>query len=75
MPYKNISDLPKSVRDHLPKHAQEIFKEAFNSAWNEYIDPDKRRDHDSREEVAYKIAWAAVKHQYMKGEDGDWHKK
>jgi len=40
MPYKSISDLPKPVRDHLPKHAQEIFKEAFNSAWHEYADPD-----------------------------------
>ncbi len=75
MPYKNISDLPKSVRDHLPELAQEIFKEAFNSAWNEYIDPGKRRGDDSREEVAYKIAWAAVKHQYVKSEDGNWHKK
>ena len=75
MPYKSISDLPKPVRDHLPTHAQEIFKEAFNSAWHEYADPDKRRGHDSQEEVAFKIAWAAVKHQYVKGEDGDWHKK
>ena len=75
MPYKNISDLPKSVRDHLPEHAQEIFKEAFNSAWNEYIDPEKRRGDDSREEVAYKIAWAAVKHQSEKGQDGNWQRK
>ena len=67
MPYKSISYLPKSVRDHLPTHAQEIFKEAFNSAWHEYADPDKRRGHDSLEEVAFKIAWAAVKHQYVKG--------
>jgi cation transport regulator len=75
MPYKSISDLPKSVRDHLPRHAQEIFKETFNSAWHEYADPDKRRGDDSREEVAFKVAWAAVKHQYVKGEDGDWYKK
>ncbi len=34
MPYKDISDLPESVRDNVPKHAQEIYKEAFNSAWN-----------------------------------------
>ena len=32
MPYKSISDLPDSVSDHLPKHAQEIFQAAFNSA-------------------------------------------
>ena len=72
---KNISDLPKPVRDHLPKHAQELSKEPFNHAWNEYADPDKRRGHDSREEVAYKIAWVAVKHHYVKGEGGDWYRK
>ena len=64
MSYKNISDLPKSVRDHLPEHAQEIFKE---STWN----ADKRRGDDSREAVEFKIAWSAVKHQYEKGVDGD----
>ena len=24
MPYKNLIDLPESIREHLPKHAQEI---------------------------------------------------
>ena len=32
MPYKTLSDLPESVRKHLPKHAQEIYLEAFNNA-------------------------------------------
>jgi cation transport regulator len=32
MPYDNLSDLPDSVRNNLPKHAQEIYKEAYNSA-------------------------------------------
>ena len=35
MPYDTIKGLPSSVRDNLPKHAQEIYKEAFNSAWDE----------------------------------------
>lgn len=73
MPYKTISDLPDSVRDHVPKHAQEIYKEAFNSAWSEYADKDERRGDESREEVAHKVAWAAVKKKYSKGDDGDWH--
>ena len=38
MPYKAISDLPDNVRDHVPKHAQEIYKKAFNNAWDEYGD-------------------------------------
>ena len=73
MPYKSISDLPDSVRDNVPKHAQEIYKEAFNNAWDEYADKDERRGDESREEVAHKVAWSAVKKGYRKGEDGDWH--
>lgn len=49
MPYARLSDLPDSVRDNVPKHAQEIYKEAFNSAWDQYKDPDERRGHATRE--------------------------
>ena len=75
MPYASISELPDAVRDHVPEHAQEIYKEAFNSAWNEYADRDERRGDESREAVAHKVAWAAVKKRYSKGADGDWHAK
>jgi len=66
MPYKTLSDLPESVRDNLPKHAQEIYKEAYNSAWDQYKDPEDRRGDASREETAHKVAWAAVKNSYEK---------
>jgi cation transport regulator len=36
MPYDKLEDLPESVRAHLPRHAQEIYRAAFNSAWDEY---------------------------------------
>ncbi|HVU10026.1 MAG TPA: ChaB family protein [Phototrophicaceae bacterium] len=76
MPYKKHSDLPPAVRDHLPKHGQEIFMKAFNSAWDEYSDPGKRRGHESQEEVAFKVAWSAVGNEYEKDEQsGDWKKK
>lgn len=65
MPYKQIDDLPESVKEHLPKHAQEIFRAAFNSAVEEY----------SEEERAFRVAWSAVKRDYEKGDDGQWHKK
>ena len=57
MPYRQIGELPDSVKDPLPRHAQEIYKEAFNSAWTEYKDPDDRRGDASREETAHKVAW------------------
>ena len=77
MPYKTISDLPDSVRDNLPKHAEEIYLAAFNSAWDQYDKPGERRDSsDTREEVAHKIAWAAVKNVYEKDDKtGKWTKK
>ncbi|TYT25452.1 putative cation transport regulator ChaB [Luteimonas viscosa] len=75
MPYERIDDLPDPVRDNLPKHAQDIYKEAFNSAWDQYKDPDDRRGDASREETAHRVAWAAVKEKYDKGDDGKWHPK
>lgn len=69
MPYTTISELPDSVRDNLPKHAQEIYKSAFNNAWDEYKDPDDRRGDAGREEVAHKVAWSAVKEKYEKQGD------
>jgi cation transport regulator len=75
MPYKSISNLPDSVRDNVPKHAQEIYKEAYNSAWEQYKDAEDRRGDASREETAHRVAWAAVKEKYEKGANGKWKKK
>jgi cation transport regulator len=76
MPYKNNSDLPKKVFNNLPEHALDIYREAFNHAWDEYSDPNKRRDaNKSREEICHKVAWNAVKNKYYKDEDGKWKAK
>lgn len=72
MPYERNNDLPESVRDNLPDHAQDIYRSAFNSAWEQYADPDERRDDASREETAHKVAWSAVKDSYHKNETGEW---
>ena len=67
MPYQRLSDLPDSVREHLPRHAQEIYRAAFNSAWDEY-------NHD--EERAHRVAWSAVKKVYEKDDEtGEWRKQ
>ena len=63
MPYKATTDLPESVRDHLPKHAQEIYRAAYNSAWDEY-------GHD--EARAHRVAWGAVEREYHKSAEGRW---
>ncbi|MDR6350127.1 cation transport regulator ChaB [Pantoea sp. SORGH_AS 659] len=42
MPYSSNKELPDSVRHVLPAHAQTIYQKAFNSAWDQYKDPDDR---------------------------------
>lgn len=74
MPYDSNGDLPDSVKDNLPAHARTIYREAFNSAWDQYADPKERRGDASREEVAHKVAWSAVKQKYEK-HAGKWRKK
>ncbi|MDD1679583.1 MAG: ChaB family protein [Methanomicrobiales archaeon] len=76
MPYRSTSELPESVKNNLPKHAQEIYMEAFNNAWEQYANPESRRGEESREEVSHKVAWAAVKQKYEKDEkSGEWKAK
>lgn len=75
MPYHSLAELPDSVKNHLPRHAQEIYKEAYNHAWEEYADPDKRRGSESQEEVSHKVAWAAVKKKYERQDGGRWVRK
>lgn len=71
MPYLANIDLPTNLRRLLPSHAQDIYRAAFNSAWQEYEDPSKRHDHASQEEVSSRVAWAAVKLKFEK-RDGEW---
>jgi cation transport regulator len=63
MPYRQIEDLPRAIRAHLPPHAQEIYLAAFNSAWDQHAD-----DPDGEASV-HRIAWAAVKRRYRKAGD------
>lgn len=63
MPYGHNCELPPTVRTHLPEHAQDIYREAFNHAFAAHMgDP-------RQEEAAHRIAWAAVKRSYFK--EGD----
>jgi cation transport regulator len=61
MPYRTNADLPLPVRSHLPPHAQDTYREAFNHAFASYAG-DARQ-----EEIAHRTAWAAVKRSYVKG--------
>ncbi len=63
MPYERRQDLPESVRDNLPPHAEEIYRAAYNNAFEEY-------GHD--EVRAHRVAWGAVKKKYHKDDAGNW---
>jgi cation transport regulator len=65
MPYEKLTDLPDRVRNNLPEHAQEIYKEAFNSAEEQY----------GEESRAHRVAWSAVENKYEKNDQGDWVEK
>jgi len=66
VPYKSLKDLPKGVKDNLPKHGQEIYQAAFNHAFAKYCNK------SDVEELAHRVAWAAVKKKYAKSADGRW---
>jgi cation transport regulator len=69
MPYRHNVDLPAGVKNHLPPHAQTIYRVAFNNAWVEYKNPKKRLRGGSQEETARRVSWAAVKKKYRKRGD------
>lgn len=46
MPYATNSDLPPPVRHVLPRHAQDIYREAFNHAFAAHAtDPGRSAEH------------------------------
>lgn len=63
MPYATNADLPQAIRAHLPEHAQDIFRAAFNRAFEAH------RGDPRQDEAAHRIAWAAVKRHYVKAGD------
>ena len=75
MPYDKNAELPKSVQNNLSIHAQDIYREAFNSAWEQYKEPSKRKLGGSREETSHRVAWSAVEKVYTKSEEGKWIEK
>ena len=73
---KSLKELPKGVEKVLPEHAKKIYRKAHNNALEQYKDPKKRRGKASLEEVAHKVAWAAVKKEYEKDKrTGAWKRK
>ena len=73
---KQISARTKKQIDCLPEHAQHIYKKAHASAIEQYQNPEKRRGgkRQNAEQVAHKVAWAAVKKENKK-KGNEWVRK
>lgn len=63
MPYKSIIELPKKIRE-LAQPDQQTYMEAFNQAWVDYKGLTEKKV--SRKETATKMAWNAVRRNYLK---------
>ncbi len=63
-----LSSRTRKAIDKLPSHAQKIYREAHKNAVKQYSNPSKRRGgkQQSKEQIAHKVAWSAVKKQYKK---------
>ncbi|MDQ5831280.1 MAG: ChaB family protein [Thermoproteota archaeon] len=67
-----MSARTRKAIDTLPSHAQKIYSKAHKNALKQYESPSKRRGggkHQSKEQVAHKVAWSAVKKEYRKKGD------
>ncbi len=63
MVYKDISELPESVRKVLPESAQRMFMDIVNNSLKEY---------NGDEAKAFATAWSVIGKKYEKGKDGIW---
>lgn len=76
MPYTSTNDLPDSVRNVLPAHAQEIYLASYNNAHSEYhLKKNRRNPKEDLESICHKVTWTAVKKKYKKDKDGNWTEK
>ena len=66
-----LSARTRKAIDTLPSHAQKIYSKAHKNALKQYQSPSKRRGgkRQSKEQVAHKVAWSAVKKEYKKKGD------
>lgn len=66
-----LSARTRKAIDTLPSHAQKIYTNAHKNALKQYASPSKRRGgkRQSKEQVAHKVAWSAVKKEYKKKGD------
>jgi len=71
MQYETVNQLPVTIRDVLPAEATEIYRKAYNQAWEEFDNEDHRGL--NQKGLAHQQAWGAVKKEYVFDLD-QWHR-
>jgi len=61
-PFATNADLPVSVKNRLPAHAQEVFRGAYNRCLEEFGDVEHAR----------RMAWGSVSRLFREKSDGTW---
>lgn len=70
MQYETVKQLPVTIRDVLPEEAKEIYRKAYNQAWEEFAQEDHRGL--NQQALAHQQAWGAVKKEFVFDLD-QWH--
>jgi cation transport regulator ChaB len=74
MTLEGKKDLSEHLRKSMPEEAQEIYVKAYNKSWENY-DEDDDLGKQSREAVAHRDGWAAVKREFVHDEErGIWYR-
>jgi cation transport regulator len=71
MRYETVKQLPATIRDVLPDEAKEIYRKAYNQAWEEYQQDANRGL--NQQSLAHQQAWGAVKQEFVFDLD-QWHR-
>ena len=62
--YRHREELPEEVKDRLPIHAQELYKEKYNEAWFQLHSQSTRRQSETRHELSARLARDAIIKRY-----------
>ena len=74
MSYKELSDLPGSLRHEFPRRAQEIYQAAYNRVYEVCMASEDLYDDQAIAETAHQAALFAIGMEYEKDEQGCWRR-
>ena len=74
MTYDGINDLPRTIAAVLPEEAQEVYRQAYNKAWDQA--GEQPGGGLSRESLAHRQAWTILEREYARDfATGKWRRK